>query len=313
MRAPSPQAITQLLLAWQAGDRQALDLLVPVVYEELRRLAHRSLKRERAGHLLQTTALVNEAYLNLVDVRKVVWRDRVHFFAIAAKLMREILVHYARGRDAQKRGGGLRQISLDESALSAPAPDAQLLLAWQSGDRQALDALLPVVYEELRRLARRSMKRERAGHLLQTTALVNEAYLNLVDVRKVLWRDRAHFFAICARLMREILVHYARGRDAQKRGGGFRQVSLDESLLHAPAPDADLFDLDEALTALDSFDARKARVVELRVFGGLTFDETAEVLKVSADTVARDWDFAKTWLYREMTRSPKARSTVERR
>jgi RNA polymerase sigma-70 factor, ECF subfamily len=202
------------------------------------------------------------------------------------------------------------------SVMRAPSPQAitQLLLAWQSGDRQALDALVPVVHEQLRRLAHRSMKRERAGHLLQTTALVNEAYLNLVDARKVMWRDRAHFFAICAKLMREILVHYARGRDAQKRGGGFRQVSLDESALHAPAPDADLLDLDEALTALDSFDARKARVVELRFFGGLTLDETAEVLKVSADTVARDWDFAKTWLYREMTRSPKAgaRSTGER-
>ena len=190
--------------------------------------------------------------------------------------------------------------------MRAPPPQAitQLLLAWQAGDRQALDLLVPVVYEELRRLAHRSLKREGAGHLLQTTALVNEAYLNLVDVRKVMWRDRAHFFAICARLMREILVHYARNRDAQKRGGGFRQVSLDESALHAPAPDADLLDLDEALTALNAFDARKARVVELRFFGGLTLDETAEVLSVSADTVARDWDFAKTWLYREMTRAP---------
>ncbi len=191
----------------------------------------------------------------------------------------------------------------------------QLLLAWQAGDRQALDSLVPVVYEELRRLAHRSMKRERVGHLLQTTALVNEAYLNLVDASQVVWRDRAHFFAICARLMREILVHYARGRDAQKRGGGFRQISLDESALCAPAPDADLLDLDDALKSLDSFDARKARVVELRFFGGLTLDETAEVLKVSADTVARDWDFAKTWLYREMTRSSRggARSGGESR
>lgn len=190
--------------------------------------------------------------------------------------------------------------------MRAPSPQAitQLLLAWQAGDRQALDVLVPVVYEELRRLAHRSLKRERAGHLLQTTALVNEAYLNLVDVRKVMWRDRVHFFAISAKLMREILVHYARGRDTQKRGGGFRQITLDESALYAPAPDVQLLDLDNALTALDSFDARKARVVELRFFGGLTLDETAEVLSVSADTVARDWDFAKTWLYREMTRSP---------
>ena len=185
---------------------------------------------------------------------------------------------------------------------SSPAV-TQLLVAWQAGDRQALDALLPVVYEDLHRLAHRAMKRERPGQLLQTTALVNETYLNLVDVRKVTWRDRAHFFAISAKLMREILVHYARGRDARKRGGGLRQVSLTESVLCAPAPDADLLDLDDALTALNSLDERKARVVELRFFGGMALDETAEVLKVSPDTVARDWDFAKTWLYRHMTRS----------
>lgn len=185
----------------------------------------------------------------------------------------------------------------------SPAGITQLLVAWQAGDRQALDALLPVVYEELRRLAHRAMKREPAGHLLQTTALVNEAYLNLVDARKVMWRDRAHFFAISAKLMREILVHYARGRDAQKRGGGLRRISLDESVLCAPAPDADLLDLDDALTALNSVDERKSRGVELRFFGGMTLDETAEVLGVSADTVARDWDFAKTWLYRHMTRA----------
>lgn len=180
----------------------------------------------------------------------------------------------------------------------------QLLLAWQAGDQQALDLLVPVVYEELRRLAHRSMRRERPGHLLQTTALVNEVYLNLVDARKLAWGDRAHFFAICAKLMREILVHYTRVRDAQKRGGGLRQISLDDSALYAPAPDADLLDLDDALTALNSFDARKARVVELRFFGGLTLDETAEVLNVSADTVGRDWDFAKTWLYRRLAGSP---------
>jgi RNA polymerase sigma factor (TIGR02999 family) len=190
-------------------------------------------------------------------------------------------------------------------AMRAPSPQAitRLLVAWQAGDQQALDALVPVVYDELHRLAHRSMERERPGHVLQTTALVNEAYLNLVDARKVMWRDRAHFFAICAKLMREILVHYARARDAQKRGGGLRQISLDESALCAPAPDADLLDLDDALATLASFDERKARVVELRFFSGLTLDETAEVLKVSADTVARDWDFARTWLYHEMRRA----------
>ena len=188
--------------------------------------------------------------------------------------------------------------------MRAPGVPAitQLLLAWQAGDRQALDALLPVVYDELRRVAHGAMKRERAGHLLQTTALVNEAYVNLVDARRVKWRDRAHFFAISARLMREILVHHARSRDARKRGGGLRAVALDECALSVPAPEVDLLDLDEALTALAAVDERKVRVVELRFFGGLTLDETADVLKVSADTVARDWDFARTWLHRRMTR-----------
>jgi RNA polymerase sigma factor (TIGR02999 family) len=189
--------------------------------------------------------------------------------------------------------------------MRAPSPQAitQLLLAWQAGDQQALDLLVPVVYEGLRRLAHRSMRRERPGHLLQTTALVNEVYLNLVDARNLMCRDRVHFFAICAKLMREILVHYVRARDAQKRGGGLRRISLDESVLSASAGDADLLDLDDALTALNSLHARKARVVELRFFGGLTLEETADVLDVSTDTVARDWDFAKTWLYRRMTRA----------
>jgi RNA polymerase sigma factor (TIGR02999 family) len=189
--------------------------------------------------------------------------------------------------------------------MRAPSPQAitQLLLAWQAGDQQALDELVPVVYEELRRLAHRSMRRERPGCLLQTTALVNEVYVSLVDARNLMWRDRAHFFAICSKLMREILVHYARARDAQKRGGGFRQISLDESAVPAPVPDSNLLDLDDALTALNSYNARKAKVVELRFFGGLTLEETAEVLNISPDTVARDWDFAKTWLYRWMRRS----------
>jgi RNA polymerase sigma factor (TIGR02999 family) len=184
-----------------------------------------------------------------------------------------------------------------------PSPQAvtELLVAWQAGDRRALDALMPVVYAELRRLAHRCLRRERPGHLLQTTALVNEAYLNLVDARKVACRDRAHFFAISARLMRQILVHYARARDAEKRGGAVCHVSLDECTVSAPAPGADLLALEEALTALERFDPRKARVVELRFFGGLTLEEAAEVLKVSADTVWRDWDLAKTWLYREMS------------
>ncbi len=185
--------------------------------------------------------------------------------------------------------------------MTSGQPITELLVAWRTGDRQALDALVPIVHDELRRLAHRFMRRERAGHLLQTTALVNEAYLNLVGARTVMWRDRAHFFAICAKLMRETLVHYARARDAQKRGAGLRHVSLDDCTVCAPAPDADLLDLDRALTALETFDPRKARVVELRFFGGLTLEETAEVLKVSTDTVWRDWDLAKVWLRREMS------------
>jgi len=189
--------------------------------------------------------------------------------------------------------------------MTTPSPEAitELLLAWQGGDQAALDALVPIVHGELRRLAHRYMRREREGHLLQTTALVNEAYLRLVDARRVRWHDRVHFFAICARLMRQILVHHARSRNARKRGGTVRHVPLDESALFAPAPDADLVALDGALEALAAFDARKARVVELRFFGGLTLQETAEVLEVSADTVGRDWDLAKTWLYRRLTRA----------
>jgi len=188
--------------------------------------------------------------------------------------------------------------------VGSPSPYevTQLLRAWSRGDRAALDKLMPLVYDELHRLAHRYMKRERAGHVLQTTALVNEAYLQLIDVKTVKWRDRAHFFAISARLMRQILVHSARSRDAQKRGGRIRQASLDESAVFAPRPDADLIGLDDALTALSEIDARKAKVVELRFFAGLSLEEAAAVLGVSADTVWRDWDLAKTWLYREMSR-----------
>jgi RNA polymerase sigma factor (TIGR02999 family) len=173
---------------------------------------------------------------------------------------------------------------------------------WRRGNREALNKLMPLVQEELRRLAHRYMVRERAGHILQTTALVHEVYLQLIDANKVNWQDRAHFFAISANLMRQILVHLARSRDARKRGGRLRQVPLDAAAVLAPERDADLVELDDALTALAEFDSRKAKVVELRFFGGLSLEETAEVLKVSADTVWRDWDLAKTWLYREMSR-----------
>jgi RNA polymerase sigma factor (TIGR02999 family) len=159
---------------------------------------------------------------------------------------------------------------------------------------------MPLVYDELHRLAHRYMSREQVGHVLQTTALVNEAYLQLIDASQVKWQDRAHFLAISANLMRQILVHFARARDSQKRGGNYRQVSLDEAAVFRPEPGADLIQLDEALAALAEIDPRKAKVVELRFFGGLSLEETAEVLKVSADTVWRDWDLAKAWLCREM-------------
>jgi len=177
----------------------------------------------------------------------------------------------------------------------------QLLLAWSQGDRSALEELIPLVYDELHRMARRYMVREQAAHTLQTTALVNEAYLRMVDLRKVQWQNRAHFFAVSAQLMRRILVDFARSRNYQKRGGGKRKVSLDEALEVSPEQDADLVLLDEALNALAALDDRKRRVVELRFFGGLTVDETAHVLEVSPDTVMRDWKMAKVWLLREMT------------
>ena len=185
-----------------------------------------------------------------------------------------------------------------------PEPRANptaLLLAWNRGEPDALDALLPLVYEELRRLAAGYMKRERSGHTLQATALVNEAYLRLIEVRQVQWQNRAHFFAMAARLMRRILVDAARSRGHQKRGGGAPMLSLDEALVVPTEPGKDLVALDEALTALAAVDSRKSQVVEMRFFGGLDIDETAEALHVSRDTVKRDWAFAKLWLLRELS------------
>jgi RNA polymerase sigma factor (TIGR02999 family) len=168
-----------------------------------------------------------------------------------------------------------------------------------------LDELLPLVYEELRRLAHRYMAGERPDHTLQTTALVNEAYLRLIDVRQVRWENRAHFFAISAQLMRRILVEFARARGSGKRGGGVRKVSLDDALIGSPEPGQDLVALDDALTAMAAVDPRQSKVVELRFFGGLTVEETAEALHVSPQTVLRDWRLAKAWLRREMQKSSK--------
>lgn len=179
----------------------------------------------------------------------------------------------------------------------------QLLLAWSQGERAALDELVPLVYEELRRLAHRYMAGERPDHTLQTTALVNEAYLRLIDLRQVQWEDRAHFFALSAQLMRRILVEFARARGAGKRGGGVPKVSVDEALLGPPLQSQDLVALDDALTAMAAVDPRQSQVVELRFFGGLTVEETAEALQVSPQTVLRDWKLAKAWLRREMRKA----------
>jgi RNA polymerase sigma factor (TIGR02999 family) len=174
------------------------------------------------------------------------------------------------------------------------------LRAWRDGDKKALDELMPRVHQELHRLAHLYMRWERADHTLQTTALVNEAYVRLIDAREVDWRDRAHFFAISSNLMRRILVDFARARGYQKRGGKVKKVSLDEGLVISPEPNADIEELDDTLSRLSDFDPRKAKVVEMRFFGGLSVEETAQVLKVSPDTVKRDWRLAKVWLLKEL-------------
>ena len=185
--------------------------------------------------------------------------------------------------------------------MSDPPPHiTELLLAWNAGDDQALDRLMPLVHDELHRLAHRYIAGERPGHPLQTTALVNEAYLRLIDSSRVRWQNRAHFFAVSAQLMRRILVDAARARHKLKRGGGAIHVALDDAAVIGHEPSPDLVALDEALQTLAAFDERKSKVVELRFFGGLSVDETAEVLKVSAVTVMRDWGLAKAWLLREL-------------
>lgn len=178
----------------------------------------------------------------------------------------------------------------------------QLLIAWSDGDSEALAKLTPMIYQELHRLAQIYMSRERDGHTLQTTALANEAYLRLIDANQVRWQNRAHFFAVSANVMRHILVDLARKRSYLKRGGAAQQVSLDEALDFSAERGADLVALHDALKTLAELDLRQSRVVEMRFFGGLDYDEIAEVLKVSASTVRRDWSLARAWLYRELNR-----------
>ncbi len=185
---------------------------------------------------------------------------------------------------------------------AAPHEITGLLVAWGSGDESALERLIPLVYAELHQLAHRYMTRERPGHTLQTTALVNEAYLRLVNWREVQWQNRAHFFALSAQMMRRILVDFARDKQYLKRGGGALHVSLGEAAAFTESPSASLVALDEALTTLTEMDRRKGQVVEMRFFGGLSVKETAEVLKVSEETVMRDWRLSKVWLLRELGR-----------
>jgi RNA polymerase sigma factor (TIGR02999 family) len=176
----------------------------------------------------------------------------------------------------------------------------ELLHAWSQGDREALDRLMPLVYGELKRMAHRYLGRERGGHALQTTALVHEAYLKLVDQSRAQWQNRAQFFGVAAQLMRRILVDHARARDAAKRGAGAAPLSLDQTPTLAAEPEQDIVGLDQALTRLSELDPRQGRIVELRFFGGLSVEEAAEVLSLSPATIKREWAMAKAWLYREL-------------
>jgi RNA polymerase sigma factor (TIGR02999 family) len=184
---------------------------------------------------------------------------------------------------------------------SSPHEVTQLLDAWGHGDQVARDQLMSLVYEELHRLAHRYMKRESPGHTLQTSALVNEAFVRLVDQKNVRWQNRAHFFGIAAQMMRRILVDYARSRNYAKRGGGAARISFDEALIVSDERSAEVVNVHEALERLAEFDPRKSQLVELRFFGGLSIEETAEVLRVSPGTVMRDWTLAKAWLRREIS------------
>ena len=196
-------------------------------------------------------------------------------------------------------GDRLRKELMDTPSVS-PHRVTQLLAEWSDGDNAALVELTPLVYEELRRLAHHFMDGQRPDHTLQTTALVDEAYLRLADQTSPSWQNRAHFFAVAARAMRQILVNYAKSSRAQKRGGGALKVELDEAAIVSPEQSKEIVDLHEALERLATLDSRKAQVVELKYFGGLNYDEMAEVLKISPITVRRDWEFAKLWLYTEL-------------
>src|SRR5213595_179537 len=196
-------------------------------------------------------------------------------------------------------GDRLRKELMDTPSVS-PHRVTQLLAEWSNGDSAALAELTPLIYEELQRLAHHFMEGQRPDHTLQTTALVNEAYLRLADQTNPNWQSRAHFFAVAARAMRQIVVDYARSQQSLKRGGGLLRIELDEAAIVSPEESQEIIDLHEALERLAILDSRKAQVVELKYFGGLNYDEMAEVLKISRVTVRRDWEFAKVWLYTEL-------------
>ncbi len=180
---------------------------------------------------------------------------------------------------------------------------SRILKSWSDGDRQSRDELIASVYEELHKIASRYLRRERSDHTLQPTALVHEAYLKIVDISHITWQDRAHFFAVASNVMRQILVDHARAREAEKRGGEFRRIALEDAIsFSSDRTNVDLLALDEALEQLSTFDEQQSRIVELRFFGGLTIDETAEVLDISPATVKREWTLARSWLYRKINR-----------
>ena len=202
-------------------------------------------------------------------------------------------------------GGGKNSLSYSGMLMDQPYKHeiTYLLKAWSAGDDQALEELTPLVYQQLHRVAQQHMAKERPGHALQTTALVHEVYLRLLDSGQTNWEDRTHFFAVSARVMRRILIDFARSRDFQKRGSGKAAISLDEALTVCSKPDPNLLALDDALKQLAAVDRRKGEVVELKFFGGLSIEETAAVLKVSEETVSRDWRLSKAWLLRELSKA----------
>src|SRR5215469_12479474 len=202
---------------------------------------------------------------------------------------------------SRQRGAHLMAGELSEGQSVSPQEVTRILQAWKAGDEGALNRLTPLVYDELHRLARRYMAAEQTGHPLQTTALVHEVYLRLVGADTIEWQDRAHFYAICARLMRRILIDFARSRNYQKRGAGFAHIQLEEAVTVSEAVGSEMLAVDEALKQLAAIDSRKSDVVELRFFGGLTVEEISAALQVSPETVLRDWKLAKAWLFRELS------------